>query len=124
MNIRFAHGKAAEHRVMSELFLRGYVPSMVSWVRGIDLVLADGTKIQVKGTLDKTIKFPPVKGATHQREKVDFFITWQLGTDKFWIIPANTVPNVSTVRISERRFSAYIGAWNLLPGPTQRERLF
>ena len=127
-------GAAGELRVMSELFLRGYNPAKTYIDNGADLILQDGTKIEVKcSTRSNSVRkadgrkrsgvyvfhLGGNKRKLPNREDVDFVICWCIDDDIFYIIPYEDI-NCMAVSISDIRttaktkFAKYINKWELL----------
>ena len=125
-------GLAGELRVMSELILRGYNPAKSYIDNGIDFILEDGTKIQVKTTLKKSsdkkgfmsYRFGMRKG--NDKKKINpssychFIICWGISDNQFWIIPANKIGNRATISLSFPlkykigQFVKYLNNWDIL----------
>jgi len=112
-------GIAGELRVMSELLLRGFNPAKSYFDNGVDLILSDGIKIQVKTSLKKTgngkkttlgnntsesYRFQMRKGNDKKKvlpkKYVDFVICWGIQDNVFWIIPAENIGELSTLSLS------------------------
>jgi hypothetical protein len=127
--------RAGEYRVLSELLLRGLEPFTVSDDKGIDILLANGLKVDVKIISAYTIHHQNIKQGTvsyryerkeylfnahrSQRDKeLDFYIIWLLELDEFYIIPAKVVGKSKQQKIypttPNHRYSQYKGAWELL----------
>lgn len=95
-------GQAGCFRVASELLLHGHVPSVPSVDTGVDILLDNGIRIQVKSKhLGRTHPNYPegvyhfsVKENNHGSKKrdwtkcVDFLIFWGIDEDRFFIVPA------------------------------------
>ena len=129
-----AVGKAVELRVASELLLRGFEVYLTTADSGVDLILGNGKKIQVKGshqsTFDSrqpryTFSFKAWHKKTkcysaHELEGVDFLILWGIEDNIFFIVPAELVRGKYSVRLnpnSERSQSIllpYREKWELL----------
>ena len=132
-------GKAAEFRVASELLLRGYETYMATADSGVDLILGNGKRIQVKsahktrmsGDHDawrcKSYKFSfkswrPKDGhfIANSLDSIDFVILWAIDDSIFFIIPAEKIRGKYTVRFNpdstkqQSEFVAYRGKWELL----------
>lgn len=132
-------GRAGELRVASELMLRKHIVYMPSVDNGIDVVLGNGKRIQIKcgqkhivhsqgRILDKYIfnfkssvtwKKRVKHGDSHHVEPhklkdVDFIILWAIDDDDFYIIPAEKVrgtPTVSFTADEEKRTQVKWNKW-------------
>lgn len=128
-----ALGKAGELRVASELLLRGYEVFETVVDSGIDLILANGKRIQIKSaTRTKSYKnytkytfsfkswrkqkktYEP-----HNLEGIDFIILWAIDDNDFFVIPATQIRGKYSVTLTchEKewsRFAKYRNRWNLL----------
>lgn len=129
-------GKAGEHRVISELLLRGHTPMLAIVDNGVDVVLENGTRLQVKtvSRLQKSHCGSACVTATHvgfengKRVKkyiphtADFFVVWVIPWQEFFIIPVIEVSkrkrSFSLARNynKEGSLSTYRGRWDLLKG--------
>lgn len=134
-------GLAAELRVMSELLLLGHNPSRLVVQDGCDLLLENGTRIEVKGShrighvqndTRHTYKyrFSLNDGRAGKRGvdplKVDFIIGWCVEDDVFYIIPAIELRDITGVGVyatSEEpskyakvpsKYRKYREAWELI----------
>ena len=93
-------GLAGELRVMSELFLRGHNPAKSYLDNGIDLILEDGTKIQVKsshrsnyhkrGYMRYCFSFRGF-GKNDDLNKFDYAILWCIDEDVFYILKPDEI---------------------------------
>ena len=113
-------GKAGEHRIMSELIMRGHSPALISVDDGIDIVLTNGVKIGVKTSLkphndEKNYSWrykinlnphqlrykdgKPARVKSVRQYAVDFFIIWLVDCDDFYVIPVDVVREVSMINI-------------------------
>ena len=124
MKINLAIGKAGELRVASELLLRGIDVYLPCGDFGIDLILQNGLKIQVK-TANKsrhgkyqyyTFNFHSWRKVgkhyiPHNLEDIDFIVLWLLGTERFFIIPASQIRGKYSVRLGQVR-SDYVKEHN------------
>ena len=97
-------GQAGEHRVMSELLIRGISPFTSRLDHGIDMILINGKTIQVKTSkkhynkatngscyhFQLTGKWIKTNGESKKRnsDKYDFLICWCIEDDVFYIIPS------------------------------------
>lgn len=100
-------GVAGELRVMSELLLRGHNPSKSYLDHGIDIILENGKKIQVKTatrfknklnnstyyhfTIGGWYKLVNGEKKKHTIKIVDYFIFWCMDDNQFYIIPSQEV---------------------------------
>jgi hypothetical protein len=131
-------GRAGELRVASELFLRGFHPSLSLDNDEVDLILDNGLRIQVKtASLNEQGSFvfnfkgwkrigDERKQVRHELKKVDFIILWGIDEDLFLIFPktelqnrmAITVPGTGPKRNRGRgigrRYLFYKNQWDLL----------
>jgi len=123
----FNIGMAGELRVMSELILRGYNPAKSYLDNGIDLILEDGIKIQVKTTESKrwnrqwAYRFLISKGEERRRirlvDKIDFLIAYIIPDNCFFIIPAEEIGDKKNLLIRPTescKWFKYKGKWDLL----------
>jgi len=123
-----ATGVAGELRVMSELLLRGFKPAKSYWDDGADLILSDGTQIEVKST--HLFEYPEkslsmytfnLKGGGRKLPQnldgCDFIILWCIEDNWFLIIPTNELTTVH-IGISKlpptSKYHKYKDAWHLL----------
>lgn len=136
-------GIAGELRVMSELLLRGYNPAKSYLDGGVDLILENGLKIQVKtaypsgkdgvyhfGFMRKSTKVKDGKWVGKEvanNDLVDFIICWAAGTDNFWTIPSGILRGKSGIGVKPmnqkvykhpkvNKYEIYANNWNLLKG--------
>jgi len=128
-------GLAGEFRVMSELLLRGYNPAKAYLDDGVDIILDNGIRIQVKSSLKQSsgskdgrylsYHFNTRKG--NDKKKIDpstysdYFIFWGVEDDVYWIMPSNIVANKGTMAFpypgtDRSLFTKYINNWKLLKG--------
>ena len=100
-------GTAGEFRVMSELLLRGFNGAKSYLDHGIDVILEDGKKIQVKtatrfkNKYNNSTLYHFAIGGWHSKKDgtkkkrisvpVDFYIFWCVEDNAFFIIPAPEV---------------------------------
>lgn len=106
MNNSMIIGKAGELRVMSELLLRGFFPSLMLEISEADIILTNSIRIQVKSsnlysrkTKRYTFNFRGWKRSIsgvrkqekHELKNVDFIILWAIEEDIFFIIPAEEI---------------------------------
>lgn len=128
-------GMAGEHRIVSELLLKGYNPSIAVIDKGIDIILDDGKTIQVKTTLQTGYKsrgksvaldisstsYTRSRKATNPTDlRADYFIVWIVTRNEFYIIPrsaivARNVNNcLSITPDSNQGFALFKDRWDLL----------
>ena len=127
-------GKAIEFRVVSELLLRGHEVYLATADSGVDLILGNGKKLQVKGSNKgakghshyerytfsfKTWHKRGKKYTTHELEGVDFVICWAIQDNLFYIIPAELIRGKYSVRVkpssqSQSLLTPYQDKWELL----------
>ena len=128
-------GLAGEFRVMSELLLRGHNPAKSYLEDGADIILQNGTRIEVKSAHLKPITNSPNYGFTfqdgHQRPssklgRFDFAICWCIEDDVFFIIPSAVIFKsgkfgfgVSSLRSYSGKYASYKGNWDLLSEETK-----
>lgn len=109
MNESMRTGKAGELRVMSELLLRDFLPSLMLEISEADIILTNNIRIQVKsshlnsflGDVNNRYYFSFKswkrnkegirKQEKHKLENVDFIILWAIEENSFFIIPAEVV---------------------------------
>lgn len=91
-------GLAAEHRVISELLLRGFNPCINIHDEGIDLMLTNGKSIQVKAAHrvnanGRGYKFDVCRSQKvgFKKLKTDIYIFWLIDDDIFLIIPKSNM---------------------------------
>ena len=116
-------GTAGEHRVVSELLLRGHRPLLAVVDDGVDITLASGVTIQVKTanrpvrqnggvnlyyvfTLHSTLKRGGRRYKTRRAFVADFLILWCVKDDKFYIIPAEKVGSRTSISIAAKPLRA------------------
>jgi len=121
-------GAAGELRVMSELMLKGFNPAKSYLDNGIDLILENGKKLQVK-TSHKLLRNLKRKASygygfslqdwKNRRHKlnIDFIVCWCIEDNIFLIIPktelnATRIYFVPSWKNSHLR--RYINTWDLL----------
>lgn len=122
-----AVGMAAELRVMSELVIKGFNPAKSYMDKGVDLILENGKKIQVKASNSlhnyggtRGNLFQLGRGNKKRRDGskfVDFYIFWVINSMDFWIVPSKKLSKVSSFAIPKTKTSvyfAYKNNWNLL----------
>lgn len=116
MNITSVNiGKAGELRVSSELLLRGFRPAAFYQDTGVDIILSNGKRLQVKTSLKpihskndyswrysfniRQSQFRGSKDGRYERRytkrdyknEVDYFVFWCVEHDYFYIIPENEI---------------------------------
>lgn len=131
-----ALGIAGEFRVMSELLLRGFNPAKSYLDNGIDIILSNGKRIQVKSRRKQLVKkryYYPVtltsaryrkgktKRASPDLKNLDFLIVWGIDSDDFYIIPKSEIGNkvafsipLLPVQPIKNHFDQFKNCWNLL----------
>ena len=139
-------GKAGEYRVVTELILRNHQIYMPCVDNGIDIIVDDNIKIQIKcgqkqSRIDKkhdcaykmySFNFHSSKYACrhnpkpHKLENVDYVICWAIDDDEFYIIPADKIRGKTYIsftadedkrtQIKWNTWMPYHNAWGLLDG--------
>lgn len=100
-------GAAGELRVMSELVMRGFNPAKTYLDHGLDMILSNGKRIQVKtarrfkNDTNNSIYYHFTVGGWYNKsngeklksksESVDFYIFWCVEDNAFYIIPPQAV---------------------------------
>jgi len=131
-------GRAGELRVASELFLRGFRPSLSLDNDEVDLILDNGFRIQVKAaSLNKRGTFSfnfkswrrigeERKQVRHELKNVDFIILWGIDEDLFLIFPKSELQNRTSITVPGsgpkqnrgrgigRRYLFHKNQWDLL----------
>jgi len=127
-------GLAGEFRVMSELIFRGWNPAKSYIDNGIDVILQNGVRVQIKTSRKKAsvrsdnrgsaecYRFTLKRGDYNNRKtlsskNVDFLICWGIETNNFWIIPTDKVDGLSQIAIplsSKGKYRRYLNNWKLL----------
>ncbi len=120
-----AQGQAGVYQVLAELILRGFRPYLPASDMGVDILLEQGVRIQVKTTMrgsthhrfpegtflfslaparrvgkDNTVKIMPARVFS---ESCDFLVLWAIEAQRFWIVPAPVLDHRHTATISGRR---------------------
>jgi hypothetical protein len=109
-------GRAGELRVASELLLRGIeVYLNTSADSGVDLILSNSKKVQVKTARLTTNRQPTWRSycwsfkswrrvekhyESHSLKDVDYVILWAVDDDVFFIIPADEVRGSYSIRLN------------------------
>lgn len=124
-----AIGLAGEFRVMSELLLRGYNPAKSYMDNGVDIILENGNKIQVK-TATKKLKnnrssgyrFNLTRG--EKKKKLDFslfdFLICAIPSENaFFIIPSNEIKDKTGMVFTmndnmKTKYNKYLNNWKVL----------
>jgi len=140
MNNSMIIGKAGELRVMSELLLRGFFPSLMLEISEADIILTNGIRIQVKSSFlhhSKTAKnyysfsfrgwkrdiTGKRKQEKHELKNVDFIILWAIKDNIFFIIPAEKIRrryswSIGYAHLSQRKKKSWLleyeNKWDLL----------
>lgn len=126
-------GKAGDYRVMSELIVRGINAFIPCVDYGIDILLQNGKKVQVKTS--KLVKnkannsryyhFGLNRRKGNNNDKCDFYILWCLDFPKFstfYIIPSENITltgvdlfphSVGTSPFSKKTFSRKRSKWEV-----------
>ena len=127
-------GKAGELRVASELLIRGYEVFQTVVDSGVDLILANGKRIQVKSARRSkayanytkyTFSFKAWHNkqgnyTPHELTGIDFVILWAVDDNEFFVIPATKIRGKYSVILTchgKRQWSLYLpyrAQWNLL----------
>ena len=134
-------GRAGEHRVISELLLRGHRPLVAVVDEGADLILSDGLTVQVKATAAKignNCRYANGAPRTYYQFRfhskiwrngraivqrglaADVAICWAIPEDRFWIVPASAIGDRNYIAVpvtmSERssRWHQFESRWDLL----------
>lgn len=129
-------GQAGVHRVASELQLRGVGVFFPSVDTGVDLILDNGIRVQVKAASIRVrtrssknvdVKFPPAywfslgwsqQGNRHRpvkrprdfSEEVDYVVLWGIDEDRFWVVPASHLDGHACLCIHPKRKSPLVNA--------------
>jgi len=129
--------RAGEHRVLSELIIRGYEPFSAENDKGIDIILRNGLKVDVKAIIgsvhhmkvtprspgNRTYSYDNMEYAfqihkTQRDKEIDFYIAWIAELDEFYIIPSKALTKSDQQKVypnnPEHRYSQYKAAWHLL----------
>lgn len=123
-----ATGVAGELRVMSELLVRGYKPAKSYWDDGADLILFDGTQIEVKSAhlfnwprnSQSTYTFSLKGGGRKLPQNLSgchFVILWCIEDNWFLIIPTKelTTVHIGIAKLPpSSKYYKYKDAWYLL----------
>ena len=116
-------GLIGEMLVMAELLLHGFNPAKSYFDNGIDIILQNGLKIQVKTSIYREIPgrihFCVTKGNDKLKIKlsnyVDFLICVTLPERNFYIIPCKELKIKATISISNKsKYNKYLNNWDLL----------
>ena len=118
-------GLAGELRVMSELLLRGYNPAKSYLEDGADIILMDGTRIEVKCAhkLERESGYSYSIKCGHEGQRrtlvnCDFIICWCIDDDTFFIIPFTEVKNLTSIALPsikrKSKYNCYKENWDLL----------
>lgn len=116
-----AQGQAGVYRVLCELILRGHRPYSPATDIGVDILLEQGIRIQVKTTMrasvhrrfsEGTFLFSLSAAARIRAGAViskqarvfsaacDFIVLWAIEAERFWIVPAAVLDNRHTAMIT------------------------
>jgi len=122
-------GRAGEYRVASELLLRGYNPAIRAVDDGIDLVLENGTTIQIKSVVSLNKSNSYTVGLAHskwkkgketkerQNLKADYLLVWVIPTNDFYIIPKERVGNKFCITMTAQKGAInypFLNNWEIL----------
>ena len=124
-------GLAGEFRVMAELLMRGFNPSLMALDEGVDIILENGIKIQVKSSTASLRKQLRNRGKDYYsinlmrrgkktgnlKDSVDFVIVWAYRENDFFILPANKLrshSSISLMRESKSKWYQYLNNWDSL----------
>ena len=120
-------GLAGEFRVMSELLMRGHNPAKSYLEDGADIILMDGTRIEVKcahklgreNGYNYSIKCGH-EGYRRTLPNCDFIICWCMDEDVFFIIPFGAVKHLTSIGLPslerKSKYTYYRNNWNLIKG--------
>lgn len=137
-NNRFL-GEAAEHRILSELLLRHINAAPMLVDDGVDVVLENGKKIQIKSShsefsSSRGYRYPvylfSLRGKKYvnsknitlrpkfNQSKIDFLILWCVDHNWFYIIPSSevnqTMINIPINPEKISKYQQYLNAWDSL----------
>lgn len=121
-------GQAGVYRVISELILRGHAPLIPAIDDGVDLMLMNGLRLQVKTTFEKSKHYRHrdrysfqlsrsivLSGAKVKAVKArafsgqcDFLILHAVDEGRFWIIPAAILDGRYNVTIGDNPRRRYV----------------
>ena len=124
-------GTAGELRVMSELILNGFNPAKSYLDDGVDIILSNGARIQVKTAMYKQkmvhggrcYRFQLRKSDRKKRAKIsaysDFLIGYIIPETAFFVIPTNVIDTFTCLSFTmnknmKSKYSKYLNNWNLL----------
>jgi len=125
-------GMAGELRVMSELLLRGFNPAKSYLDNGVDLILENGCKIQIKTSHKNLSAEPKREHARYQyhfnlqnwktkkfcASNVDIVILWAIDDNIFFVIPALDIAGISALSFvpsyKTQKMRKYINNWEIL----------
>lgn len=127
-------GRAGEHRVVSELLLRGLRPLLAIVDDGIDVTIENGPSLQVKAatnprwqgqrpaysfSFQSTARVAGGLARRRQRMLADFAVCWCIPENQFYIVPRDVIGNRTVVWIPTRparrsMFTQYLNAWEML----------
>ena len=120
-----AQGQAGVYQVLAELILRGFRPYLPASDIGVDILLEQGIRIQVKTTMrpsthhrlrdgtflfslaparqvgpNNTVKLVPARVFSGT---CDFVVMWAIEPNRFWIVPSAVLDGRHTATISPVR---------------------
>ena len=123
-------GTAGELRVMAELILQGFNPAKSYLDNGVDIILNNGVRIQVKTAMykQKTIcskcyRIQLRKGNRKKRADIstyaDFLIGYVIPENAFFVIPTNILKGMNCLAFTMKpnmtsKYKKYINNWDLL----------
>ena len=124
-------GTAGELRVMSELILQGFNPAKSYLDEGVDIILSNGIRIQVKTAMYKQqhlrggryYRFQLRKSDRKKRANIseysDFLIAYVIPETAFFIIPVDIIAHFTCLAFSmnknmKSKYSQYQNNWGLL----------
>lgn len=131
-------GKAAEHRAMSEMLLRGMEPALVSVDRGADMILPSGLRLQVKAATRsekgkitwKFVQYRYSKGKALDKVRPPvqphYYLLWDVTDNRWFVVPAIKVEGRYGVHLNKYgtdrlknaasyfQLTEYEGRWDLL----------
>ena len=121
-------GKAGELRVASELLLRGYEIFLTVTDTGVDLILGNGKRLQVKtarknkyGGYMFSLKAWRKAGRPPKAQSftdVDYLICWTVNDGAFFVIPTSHVDGRMAINIhpnsSKSQFMVFKNNWEML----------
>jgi len=130
MNKAHLLAAAGEHRVASELLVRGLNVGMFFVDDGTDLITETGLRIQVKAARKAPNRdYYSFSCQTWKKRKgvateipspllVDYLILWAVDDDIFFVIPANIVRGVTgfLMGVKNSKYAKYRNDWQQIMG--------